>query len=269
MLQRIISALVLIPAAVYIVHIGGLPLTLLAMLLSIGGLREFFDFCDAKGIKCFRIPAYAVTLIYYVNVHFRGAFDGSRRFEFSPVLILGFVFLILWLQAGKKVEGSIAEISTTVFGYLYVSVFISFTVYIRRLEFGEQLLFTIILLVWAADTFAYFGGRAFGRKKLSPEISPKKSVEGVYCGLAASMVVSMVLFRFYNIPAFTAAGYLGFTLFLNVFAVLGDLIESQFKRDCAIKDSSALIPGHGGILDRIDSQLLVMPVSYYFYLMLA
>lgn len=269
MLQRIISALVLIPAAVYVIHAGGLPLTALALILSLCGLHEFFNFCGAKGIECFRAPAYAATVIYYVNIHFSSILGGGRRFEFSPLLVLGPVFIILWLQAAKKIEGSIASVSATVFGYFYVSVFVSFVVYIRRLEFGERFLFTVILLVWAADTFAYFGGRAFGKKRLSPEISPKKSVEGVYFGLAASMAVSMALYRYYNIPLMTGAGYLGFALFLNVFAVIGDLVESQLKRDCALKDSSSLIPGHGGVLDRIDSQLLIMPVSYYFYSMLA
>jgi len=268
MLTRIISSVILIPLAVYCLYAGGVPLATLLLIVSLFGLNEFFNLCAHKAVNCFTVPAYVITVIYYINIHFSFLNDKVHRFEFSPILVLGFVFLILWLQFYKRIHNSILDVSATAFAYLYIPVFLSFAMYIRNLEYGRNLLFTSMLLIWAADTFAYFGGMAFGRfsRRLSPDISPKKSVVGVYSGLMASSFFAVMAFRYLNVPSIPFWGYIAYAFILNSFSVIGDLIESQFKRDCEIKDSSGLIPGHGGMLDRIDSLLLVLPFSYYYFI---
>ncbi|HNY13588.1 MAG TPA: phosphatidate cytidylyltransferase [Candidatus Wallbacteria bacterium] len=267
MLTRIISAAVLIPAVIWCIYEGGLPLTLLILAACAMGLSEFFDFCKAKSVECMRFPAQIISALYILNSHFTGVNDKTHGFEFSPLLVLGFVFLILWLTARRKTDGSILEISATIFGFLYISVFLSFAIYIRNLEYGRDILFLVIIMVWAADTFAYFGGMRFGKssKRLSPEVSPKKSVIGVYSGLMGTVAASILFFHYMPVANIPFYSYILFAFALNVFSVLGDLVESQFKRDCQIKDSSAIIPGHGGILDRVDSLLLALPFSYYYF----
>lgn len=272
MMIRIVSALVLIPFVLSAIYYGGFLLCALLCLLSVFALNEFFEIASRKSAGCFKAPAFVITALYYINVHSAsaGAAAGGRSFEFSPLLVLGAVFLTLWLQFNKRVENSIVDISVTVFAYFYISVFLSFAFYIRNLEYGAFLLFMSIALVWAADTFAYFGGMAFGRggKKLSPVISPKKSVIGVYFGLFFSCAIAFAFFKYSPAPHVPLWVYVLFAFTLNAFSVLGDLIESQFKRDGEVKDSSALIPGHGGVLDRIDSLLLTLPFAYYFFVLL-
>ncbi len=268
MLTRIISSIILIPLVIYLIYTGGIAFTAFMFLINLIGLHEFYKLCAVKKIETFSYPAYLVSALYFFNVHFNFANDSAHKFEFSPILILGFVFIILWLQHGKKIAGSIITTAATTFGFLYISVFLSFAVYIRQLAHGEKLLFTIILMIWAADTFAYFGGRAFGKHRLSPEISPKKSTEGVFAGIFGTLTAACFSFVYLNVPQLNLAMYLTLAFILNSFSVLGDLIESQFKRDCDVKDSSGLIPGHGGILDRIDSLLLSFPFAYYFFAMI-
>lgn len=266
MILRIVSALVLIPFVAAAVYYGGFPLCALLCLLSLAAMDEFFAIASSKSAGAFKIPAFAVTALYYMNVHFASANKGAAM-EFSPMLVLGAVFLVLWLQAGKRVENSITDISVTVFAYFYITVFLSFAAYIRGLANGAFLLFMCVALVWAADTFAYFGGMAFGRngRKLSPVISPKKSVIGVYFGLLFSCAAAFAFYHYSPEPLAPLWVYILYAFTLNAFSVLGDLIESQFKRDAAVKDSSTLIPGHGGVLDRIDSLLLTLPFSYYYF----
>lgn len=242
----------------------------LLLILSIAALNEFFGIASQKSISGFKLPVFVMTVIYYTNVHFSFINKKTNGFEFAPALITGAVFLILWLQFYKRIENSIADISVSIFAYIYIPVFLSFALYIRNLEHGAFFLFMIIALIWTADTFAYFGGMAFGRdkKKLSPVISPKKSVIGVYFGLFFSCAVSIIFFKYSPVAGIPLWAFVLYAFILNAFSVLGDLIESQFKRDGGVKDSSALIPGHGGALDRIDSLLLTLPVSYYYFVLL-
>ena len=158
----------------------------------------------------------------------------------------------------------------------YVGGLLSFGVPLRewlpgRLE-GTLLFFLPIVVTWAVDTAAYTGGRAFGRRKMAPEISPNKTVEGGLSGLAAGPIVSLA----YGLIALPElAGDLGILrlvvlgLLLAVAAVLGDLAESSLKRECGVKDSSSLLPGHGGLLDRMDSLLWTIPVACFFFYVFA
>lgn len=267
MLTRILSAAVMIPAAAACIYYGGLALAAMLLLASLAGLSEFFAMCRAKKLEHMALPAYFATALYYMNVHFTRANDHLRRFEFSPLLVLGAVFIVIWLMVGRRVENAIARASTTVFGFIYISVFLSFGLYIRNLEYGATILFMTVLMIWAADTFAYFGGMRYGRdgKKLVPEVSPKKSVIGVYFGLLGSVAVGIAFIKYFPIPGLPFWAYALFAVVLNAISVTGDLVESQMKRDSGEKDSSHLIPGHGGVLDRIDSTLTVLPVAYYYF----
>jgi phosphatidate cytidylyltransferase len=159
---------------------------------------------------------------------------------------------------------------------LYVGGLLSFGVSLReflpsRLE-GTLLFFLPVAVTWVVDTAAYTGGRAMGRRKMAPAISPNKTVEGGLSGLIAGPVAA-VAYAWIALPDIAASLGLGRLLLLGVVlaaaAILGDLTESSLKRECQVKESSALLPGHGGLLDRMDSLLWTIPVAYFFFATIA
>lgn len=149
------------------------------------------------------------------------------------------------------------------FGVLYIGLGLGHFLWIRNLEGGDLLIFFVILVSWAADTAAYYTGITLGRRQIAPRLSPKKTVEGFIGGLLFSVVVAIAC-RFWFLSSFTIADCVFIGILLAGMGLLGDLAESSFKRRSGIKDSGALIPGHGGILDRVDSLLFTAPAFYYY-----
>jgi phosphatidate cytidylyltransferase len=175
----------------------------------------------------------------------------------------------IWLRGpqGKP----LASVAITVFGVIYASLF-SYIYALRYHDYavgaraGTALVLLPVLLTWATDIGAYMFGRTFGRKKLIPSISPGKTVEGAVGGLGVAIVVCLLYVRFILMPfaqlGLTIQGAVLFAIVVSVAAQTGDLAESLLKREAGIKDSSRIIPGHGGILDRFDSLLFVMPIAF-------
>jgi phosphatidate cytidylyltransferase len=175
--------------------------------------------------------------------------------------------------------------AATVFGVVYTGGMLSFGYAIRYHEYviesvrvplgrlavtaGGLLLLLPLLLTWASDIGAFFVGRAFGKRKLMPSVSPGKTVEGAVGGLLATILIGWLYARFVLTPAtqlaFVRGGIFMFALLVSVAAQVGDLVESLLKREAGMKDSSHIIPGHGGVLDRFDSLLFVLPVSYVLF----
>jgi phosphatidate cytidylyltransferase len=190
------------------------------------------------------------------------------------------LLVLLALLAGaaaiwaRGVEGEpLLSVAVTVFGAGYAAL-AGFALFLRHLPgvgeagHGAALLFAPVLLTWASDTFAYFGGRAFGRRKLIPRVSPGKTVEGALSAVAGSVALgvgyALFLARFGSYaPTVVEGAVLG--LVVSVAGQLGDLVESLWKRDVDVKDSGTLLPGHGGALDRFDSLLFTLPVGYGFF----
>ena len=131
---------------------------------------------------------------------------------------------------------------------------------IKALPNGELLIFLLLFLVWGADTGAYFTGRAFGKQKLMPKVSPGKTLEGVYGGLVVCVVIAFIYAFFQELSLTSTVFLILLSVLIAVASVLGDLFESMFKRERGIKDSGTLLPGHGGILDRIDSITAAAPI---------
>jgi phosphatidate cytidylyltransferase len=161
----------------------------------------------------------------------------------------------------RENSGIIADISTTIFGILYVSWFLSFLIKIRYLANGIRFFVFILLITKLGDIGAYFIGTRFGKTPLIPRISPKKSVEGAMGGLIFSLLGALASRPFSNLP-YAPLVFIG--IFLGLLGQLGDLSESLMKRDCQVKDSGNIIPGMGGVLDLIDSLLFTAPVFYFY-----
>ncbi len=133
--------------------------------------------------------------------------------------------------------------------------------------YNPKILISIFILIWANDTFAYLVGKSLGRNKLFPSVSPKKTIEGFIGGLVFTIISSILLSKFYIEPKILYI-WIVIAIIVSIFSTLGDLIQSKFKRVAGVKDSGKIMPGHGGVLDRLDSIIFVIPFINLFYLIL-
>jgi phosphatidate cytidylyltransferase len=173
------------------------------------------------------------------------------------------LFSIALLLRHRDLTTVARELALLLFGFLYLPLLLGHLALLRSLPAGREWVFLVLLIVMASDTAAYFTGISLGRRKLYPSVSPNKSVEGAVGGLAGSLAGAFIA-RLWFLPTLTPADCLALGLGLGVLAQLGDLFESLLKRSFGVKDSGRLIPGHGGILDRLDSLLFVFPPAYYY-----
>ncbi len=186
---------------------------------------------------------------------------------FLPERVVFLVALIAALTsrlvATSELKRSLVDSSVMVFGVLYVSLTLGHLLLTRTLPGGEYLIFFLVLVTWAGDTGAYYAGVTLGRHKLAPVVSPNKTIEGLLGGLVLAVVVAFIAQRWF-LPTFTILDCVATGLLLTGVGVLGDLSESAMKRSAGVKDSGAVIPAHGGMLDRLDSLLFTAPTFYYY-----
>ncbi|MCG9967775.1 phosphatidate cytidylyltransferase [Pelotomaculum terephthalicicum JT] len=254
LLQRIISALVGVPLIVLAVWQAGIPLLLLTGIIVFLGLREMSEMLSRLGIKPSFWLAQAGGLILLGGAYLYH--DGYPGPTITIILFLELIAIVAFYP-----RYSLLDIAGTLMGTLYVGLMCYFYL-ISTLPDGGTWLIFMFACTWASDTFAFFIGKAFGRKRIAPVISPKKTLEGASGGLLGSVIIAYlfgIVYPFLPLPKLLLLGFM-----LGIAAGVGDLLESAFKRQAGLKDSSALIPGHGGILDRFDSALFTAPLVYYF-----
>jgi len=264
-MPRVAVILIGVPCLYLITLRGGLFFLLLVALIIFMGLREFYVLMAAKGYQPFTALGYfsGMAICFY-----------AWRQDFVVPLILTASLLLIMVRElfRRDMSQSLAHIAVTIFGIMYIGWLGSHLVLLRQLPatfgaddgIGARLVFFAALVTWATDTGAYLFGVAFGRHKLMPRISPKKTIEGGVGGLLAAGLVGWLCARSL-LPIVTPLAGLLLGLTTGLVAQLGDLVESMLKRDVGIKDSAELIPGHGGVLDRFDSMLFTVPVLYYYF----
>lgn len=264
LLPRALVTLLGVPCLVVITLRGGVYFLLLVDLILLLGLREFYAFVAAKGYR----PYTAIGILCSLAMSWH-VYRGATATALALTLLL---LLIMALELFRRdASHALAHIAVTVLGVLYVGWLGSHLVALRELPrlagypdgFGARCVFLVAAITWVGDTAAYLVGVACGRRPLLPRVSPGKTVEGAIGGLAGSAgagVACALTFAPFLTPAGGAIlGGIG-----GLFGLLGDLVESLLKRDAGIKDSAALIPGHGGVLDRFDSLLFTAPLLYYY-----
>ena len=178
-------------------------------------------------------------------------------------LLILFVVMISRLFSTRALTRATSDSAILLFGVVYVGLTLGHLLLLRALEDGIFLIFFLLLTTWGSDTGAYVVGKTLGRKKLAPVISPNKTVEGFLGGLVLGTSMALVA-RLWFLPAFAIGDCVVLGLLLAGVGTLGDLVESVLKRGAGVKDSSTLIPGHGGILDRVDGLLFTAPTFYYY-----
>ena len=246
--------IVLISAAIIVDWICGLAVTLFITI----GLYEFFTMLEKKGIRIYKYFGIGMGIVIPLSIVLN--FELTKSWELL-FIVLAVLFLLLMQFTRRDSSGTIVGISTTIFGILYVSWFMSFMIKIRHLNGGAGLILAILLITKLGDVGAYLVGSRFGKTPLIPRISPKKTVEGAIGGLLFSIVGALISRPLLNLsyPYLVCIG-----LFLGVLAQLGDLSESLMKRDCQVKDSGNIFLAMGGALDVIDSLLFTAPVFYFY-----
>jgi phosphatidate cytidylyltransferase len=182
------------------------------------------------------------------------------------VLVLGFCLIALFRL--KEIHDAAKDAALVLMGFLYLPLLLSHLVLIRMRPDGVLWLFLIMVIVMVGDSAAYYVGSSIGKNRLYPAVSPKKSIEGSLGGLAGS-IAGALIFKTLFFPQLTVVDCIATALLLGTLGQLGDLFESLIKRSCGVKDSGTIFPGHGGILDRLDSIIFAAPAAYYYaYFML-
>ncbi len=172
---------------------------------------------------------------------------------------------LLWLLSRRQKEGAFTSWAWTIAGILYVGWLLSYLVALRGLDAGRNWVFFALFVTWVSDTTAFFIGRRFGRHKMAPNISPGKTWEGAMGGILGAIIMSILFFTPtpFHLPLIYWQAIL-LSVLVSIFGQVGDLVESLLKRSMGVKDSGKLMPGHGGILDRMDSVVFAGMVVYYY-----
>jgi len=262
MLKRILTGAVLIPAVAALVLLAPAWLFLLGLLpFALLALWEYLELAGRVGAAPARLPVYLLALGLW-------AVAAWRPEHLLPALLgAGLALFLLSLIRPQMSAEVFWAAAAGVFGLFYIAVPFALALVLRAQYNGTWALMYLLILIWVADTAAYFGGKALGRHKLAPTISPGKTVEGTVISLAATVAAAFFLFRAW-FPGFTEVHGLLLGIIVNVVGQLGDLAESALKRGAGVKDSSTLLPGHGGMLDRIDSLLFALPALWYYWSLL-
>jgi phosphatidate cytidylyltransferase len=261
MKQRIITGVVAAALFVPIVFFGGLPFVLLTYFLAAIGLYELLKM---KKLNIFSINGLLSLLFLWVLMIPKQYNDIFSTFFYSKTEIsIVFILLLLAYTVVTKNRFTFEDVSFSILSALYVGM--GFYFFMETREAGIVYIFYTLFIIWATDSGAYFIGKAIGKNKLWPEISPNKTVEGSLGGVVCAVIVS-VLFALLSSISANLVTLMGITVVLSVFGQIGDLVQSAFKRHFNVKDSGNILPGHGGILDRFDSLLFVWPILHLFHL---
>jgi phosphatidate cytidylyltransferase len=279
MLLRIATAAILIPIVVALVWWGPPALlAALAAIVAILALRELFEIGDKVGLRAFKKWAYFSTaLIFYSQYSVglgethsfsegvsvvRNAASGVLSLD-AALLIFIFGCVALGLATRRALLEVLPAVAVSSAGVLFIALPFSYIIRVNEIQgAGKQLVLFTLVLVWAGDMLAYFVGKSVGRVKMAPALSPQKTWEGAIANVIASVLVALAFARWMHVDTLTL---IAIAAVANIAGQAGDLIESAYKRGASIKDSGALLPGHGGMLDRIDSLILAAPVVWILY----
>ena len=284
-LKRVATAAVLIPFVVSLVLFGSTVWVALALALIVAlAMLEYFSLGDAIGHRAYRVwtvtcglllvyAQWVVTLqasyplgwgltLHRLIARFATGLGTTQDVFF--LFVLGVAGLTLWTKRPLVEALPAAGISSS--ALLLVAYPLSFAVRLHGWgKEGPRLLLFALVITWAGDTVAYFVGRAIGKHPFAPHLSPKKTWEGAAASFAGSLLVGLAFSRWLSVPIPHLVAMAGVG---NVAGQAGDLLESAYKRSAGVKDSGALLPGHGGILDRIDALILAIPAVWYYWILI-
>lgn len=237
---------------------GRTPFLLFCLLISILGILEFLRHTGLKDDLPAKVVIISALCLLYVSVYL------ENKALFVAACFISIFMIILIQLLRQEPERSFENVIVSSFLFIYCGAFFSFLPLVYDQKYGREFLFLYIFLLINNDAFGYIVGSVFGKHRFTPKISPNKTIEGVIAGIGATLLLGALLHP-YLIPEYSLSRFLTLCFLLSLGGTAGDLVMSMFKRGLKLKDFSSLIPGHGGILDRLDSLLFIAPI-FYFYL---
>ncbi|MGI6093271.1 MAG: phosphatidate cytidylyltransferase [Veillonellaceae bacterium] len=256
--KRIITAVVGIAIAIYVIDYGQWLFSAAVSVLALLAWREYYSMLKNNKIACLYWPGTVAVLLLQLSAWLGNTHE-------IIMIVYFFIFTVLVKVIIDYPKFSIADAAFTTLGFIYVGLSFSYIIAIRFVDFaalsGTYFLWMALIGTWASDTFAYFVGSRFGKNKLCPALSPGKTREGALGGLIGC-IISVAAFAFFVNFDIVHSLFIG-TL-IGIVAPVGDLAESALKRFSGVKDSGKILPGHGGVLDRFDSIMFSAPVVYYY-----
>jgi phosphatidate cytidylyltransferase len=286
LLKRVLTAVVLIPIVLVLVLRAPVPVVaFITAVVALLAIHELLKLSQAYGIHPFRWPTYIFVGLFFVLIAIPSATpllstSGFTYIALSASVLAPFLFLSIGMLRSELPTAFPAALVSS-FAFAYIAIPLACLVQLREQWQGAFYLLFLLLVVWAGDIFAYFIGKSIGRHRMSPRISPHKTWEGAVASVAASIAVGLLMFH-YAVPISSALlrahlinlqdgvfnnqptliPIIALSVALNIAAQLGDLVESLIKRGANVKDSGAILPGHGGMFDRIDALLFAAPVLW-------
>ena len=252
-----------IPLWVFLIWKGELYYSIFILICSVFALGEYYSLMELKGSRPLRWIGMSTTVFiadyYYVQ-------PALTPHQLLGAIILVIILTCIW-ELFSKNDNSTQNIAATLSGILFVPILLCTSIDIRQFDLlmNTQLTLGLVLAVWACDSVAFILGTLYGKRKIFPSVSPKKSWIGSISGLIASFIV-MLLFYYNNWIGdyFSLKDSIVFAFIVGFFGQIGDFAQSMMKRDAGVKDSGTILAGHGGVLDRFDSLIFVMPLSYLY-----
>ncbi len=253
LVKRTIISVISIPIILVLAFLGDIYFLILCFVIQLFCLFEFYNLFERSGFKPFKYLSILFSLLLFLAKYFDVTF-----FFFISFL---FLFLIATFEIFKGTTANPINVFLSIGGILYITI--PFILLSKLSNDDYRLVFILLILIWISDTVAYFVGKYLGKNKLT-KISPGKTVEGSISGFLTAVICSLILAKIY-FEVITIFDGLIIGLIVGIFGIVGDLFESLIKRYSEVKDSSAIIPGHGGMLDRFDSMIFVTPIIYIYF----
>lgn len=255
MLKRVLTAVVGIPVAILIMILGNPLLQIVGCIIALIGIHEFYGVIKKKYHPISWI-GYVITLVFFM--------DYVKFIDYFGVFISIVILVLLIYMVLTYPKHNIVDIALTLFAPLYIGLLISFILVLRDAQYGHFLVWLIFISAWGSDTCAYFAGKLFGKHKLAPVLSPKKTIEGAIGGAIGAALIAMLYtygYTYFALPIMRDKTLLivGVVFVSAILSQFGDLAASAIKRTLEVKDFGYIFPGHGGVLDRFDSILFVAP----------
>jgi len=248
----------MIPPIIFFIALGPpVVLHLMVLLATFFGLREYYNLVLPHSKRIERVVGIGLGLILSLALSFGGMKEISL-FLVIVLLILG----VLFMAVSQDLSSTVSKMGIALFGILFIGFLLAYVSLIRNMANGRVWVLFLIITVWAGDIFALLSGSFLGRHKLYPKISPNKTFEGLAGAIVGSIVVAFAFSRLF-LPSLGMRFCTLFAIGLGILGQLGDFTESMLKRSAQVKDSGTLIPGHGGMLDRLDSFLFSAPFLHY------
>ncbi len=250
-----------VPGILLMIYLGGFWFSAFITVVILLGIIELKSLTEHHGGDIlYRLIMISSSMYIALSV-------SHINFDHS-LFIIGYVFLIFAIEAFRKSQKSLINISTSVFGFIWITIFLSKLTLLRNIaDIGFALTLSLFLSVWLCDTMAYTFGSKFGKSKILPSVSPNKTWVGTIAGLMFSILFMLLLFHFnYFGDYLNVIDAIMLGIITGGFGQLGDFAESLLKREAGIKDSSSILQGHGGILDRFDSLMFAGQLTYFYVL---